>query len=65
MFGIPMGLVAAPVSLSAWYLCRAMPLAQNQRAQNRRDGARRRARDGVAVVGGGPAVVATPEPHGL
>lgn len=26
VFGIPMGLVAAPVSLSAWYLCRAMPL---------------------------------------
>jgi two-component system sensor histidine kinase AlgZ len=28
VFGIPMGLVAAPVSLSAWYLCRAMPLAR-------------------------------------
>ena len=28
IFGIPMGLVAAPVSLSAWYLCRAMPLAR-------------------------------------
>ena len=27
VFGIPMGLIAAPVSLSAWYLCRAMPLA--------------------------------------
>jgi sensor histidine kinase YesM len=27
-FGIPLGLVAAPVSLSAWYLCRAMPLAK-------------------------------------
>jgi two-component system, LytTR family, sensor histidine kinase AlgZ len=26
LFGLPMGLVAAPVSLSAWYLCRAMPL---------------------------------------
>jgi hypothetical protein len=25
-FGLPMGLVAAPISLSAWYLCRAMPL---------------------------------------
>ena len=28
VFGIPMGLLAAPVSLSAWYLCRAMPLAR-------------------------------------
>ena len=28
VFGIPMGLIAAPVSLSAWYLCRAMPLAR-------------------------------------
>jgi two-component system, LytTR family, sensor histidine kinase AlgZ len=28
VFGVPMGLVAAPVSLSAWYLCRAMPLAR-------------------------------------
>jgi len=28
MFGVPMGLLAAPVSLSAWYLCRAMPLAK-------------------------------------
>jgi sensor histidine kinase YesM len=27
-FGLPMGLVAAPVSLSAWYLCRAMPLGR-------------------------------------
>jgi len=27
-FGIPMGLIAAPVSLSAWYLCKAMPLAR-------------------------------------
>ena len=26
LFGLPMGLIAAPVSLSAWYLCRAMPL---------------------------------------
>ena len=26
VFGIPMGLVAAPISLSAWYLCKAMPL---------------------------------------
>ena len=25
LFGLPMGLVAAPMSLSAWYLCRAMP----------------------------------------
>jgi sensor histidine kinase YesM len=28
VFGIPMGLIAAPVSLSAWYLVRAMPLAR-------------------------------------
>jgi hypothetical protein len=27
VFGVPMGLIAAPVSLSAWYLCRAMPLS--------------------------------------
>jgi sensor histidine kinase YesM len=26
LFGLPMGLIAAPISLSAWYLCRAMPL---------------------------------------
>src|SRR5262249_40748410 len=26
VFGLPMGLLAAPISLSAWYLCRAMPL---------------------------------------
>ena len=28
VFGVPLGLVAAPISLSAWYLCRAMPLAR-------------------------------------
>ena len=28
VFGVPMGLVAAPISLSAWYLCKAMPLAR-------------------------------------
>ena len=28
VFGLPLGLVAAPVSLSAWYLCRAMPLSR-------------------------------------
>jgi sensor histidine kinase YesM len=28
LFGLPMGLVTAPVSLSAWYLCRAMPLGR-------------------------------------
>src|SRR5580765_5526913 len=28
VFGIPMSLIAAPVSLSAWYLCKAMPLAR-------------------------------------
>lgn len=27
-FGLPLGLVAAPISLSAWYVCRAMPLAR-------------------------------------
>jgi two-component system sensor histidine kinase AlgZ len=26
-FGVPLGLVAAPVSISAWYVCRAMPLS--------------------------------------
>jgi hypothetical protein len=26
LFALPIGLAAAPVSLSAWYLCRAMPL---------------------------------------
>lgn len=29
VFCVPMGLIAAPVSLSAWYLCRAMPLARS------------------------------------
>ncbi len=28
LFGVPLGLVAAPMSLSAWYLCRSMPLAR-------------------------------------
>jgi len=28
VFGVPLGLIAAPISLSAWYLCRAMPLAR-------------------------------------
>jgi len=28
VFGVPMGLLAAPISLSAWYVCRAMPLAK-------------------------------------
>jgi signal transduction histidine kinase len=27
LFGVPLGLAAAPISLSAWYICRAMPLA--------------------------------------
>jgi signal transduction histidine kinase len=27
-FGLPLGLLAAPISLSAWYLCRAMPVAR-------------------------------------
>jgi sensor histidine kinase YesM len=27
-FGLPLGLVAASVSLSAWYVCRAMPLSR-------------------------------------
>lgn len=28
VFGLPLGLAAAPISLSAWYLCRAMPMAR-------------------------------------
>ncbi len=28
VFAVPLSLLAAPVSLSAWYLCRAMPLAR-------------------------------------
>jgi signal transduction histidine kinase len=28
VFGIPLGLAAAPMSLSAWYVCRAMPLSR-------------------------------------
>src|SRR4030095_903146 len=28
VFGIPLGLLAAPISLSAWYLVRTMPLAR-------------------------------------
>ncbi len=28
IFGLPLALAAAPMSLSAWYLCRAMPLAR-------------------------------------
>jgi signal transduction histidine kinase len=27
VFGVPLGLAAGPISLSAWYICRAMPLA--------------------------------------
>jgi signal transduction histidine kinase len=27
LFGVPIGLAAGPISLSAWYICRAMPLA--------------------------------------
>ena len=27
LFGVPLGLAAGPISLSAWYICRAMPLA--------------------------------------
>ena len=27
-FGLPLGFAAAPISLSAWYLCRAMPLGR-------------------------------------
>src|SRR5215472_199432 len=26
LFGVPLGLAAGPISLSAWYICRAMPL---------------------------------------
>jgi hypothetical protein len=28
VFALPMGLVAGPVSLSAWYLCRALPISR-------------------------------------
>ncbi len=28
LFGLPLGLLAAPLSLSAWYLCRALPLSR-------------------------------------
>jgi hypothetical protein len=28
LFGLPLAIAAAPMSLSAWYLCRAMPLAR-------------------------------------
>jgi hypothetical protein len=28
VFGLPLGLVAAPVSLSAWYFCRALPVSR-------------------------------------
>ena len=28
LFALPLAIIAAPVSLSAWYLCRAMPLAR-------------------------------------
>jgi two-component system, LytTR family, sensor histidine kinase AlgZ len=28
VFSLPMGLLASPVSLSAWYLCRAMPISR-------------------------------------
>src|SRR5262245_6695935 len=31
LFGVPLGLVAAPVSLSAEYVCRAMPLPGTSR----------------------------------
>jgi sensor histidine kinase YesM len=27
VFGVPLGLAAGPISLSTWYICRAMPLA--------------------------------------
>lgn len=33
VFGVPMGLLAAPVSLSAWYLCKAMPLSRTSALQ--------------------------------
>ena len=33
VFAVPLTLVAAPVSLSAWYLCRAMPLARTSAIQ--------------------------------
>jgi hypothetical protein len=33
LFGLPMGLAAAPASLSAWYLCRAVPLDRTSPAR--------------------------------
>ncbi len=33
LFGLPMGLVAAPISLSAWYVCRAMPVSKTAPAR--------------------------------
>jgi two-component system sensor histidine kinase AlgZ len=33
VFAVPMAAVAAPVSLSAWYLCRALPLAKTAPVQ--------------------------------
>ena len=33
LFGVPLGLMAAPMSMSAWYLCRAMPLSRTSATQ--------------------------------
>ena len=33
LFGLPLSLAAAPLSLSAWYLCRAMPLSRTSAIQ--------------------------------
>jgi signal transduction histidine kinase len=33
VFALPLALIAAPVSLSAWYLCRAMPLGRTSAIQ--------------------------------
>src|SRR5579864_136915 len=32
-FGVPLGLAAGPISLSAWYICRAMPLSETPPAR--------------------------------
>ena len=54
---LPIGLVAAPVSLSAWYLCRAMPLDRTSTVSrgvtDGRRGADHGARSGPASAGSG------------
>ncbi len=33
LFGVPLGLAAGPISLSSWYICRAMPLSDTPPAR--------------------------------